>query len=195
MAKSKSAIPLKTSINTDHGPEHVFAFGDDGEHVQNTGIFRDGGITNISRKDTAVDPTGLYSIADSGAIIELKPNGSVNDVLVDGTKIGSVSPYGVQSRTKLTGWDDAALSADGTIIAIRYNSAATSITIAEISLTGTILHTRDVVIAAGNTFWSLSLVRYMAMHYADSQEFIGRITSVSGGKFIKESFPFTKAIR
>lgn len=172
-------IDLAQSIEVQEVNRSVRPFGTPSPHIKNTGIERNGGLTNIYEQETAYVGAGYRFITESGRVLSAEDVGGTNYkvIKVDGLAIGQVSKYGVESKTEFSGYDDTALSADGTVMAIKI--AQTTVTIYELSLLGVQLNTRSVTFtglsALSAYFSSLSLVRYINMHYVDSQEFALRM--------------------
>ena len=102
--KSRAIIPVINSINTDSVNEDIKVFGGDPSltpHVQNTGIERDGGITNLYETETAL-PAGNSFVTNNGKTISLIANGDgTSKVTVDGQPAGVVSSYGLESNITL----------------------------------------------------------------------------------------------
>lgn len=180
-------IQLATSINTDHHPQKTFRFGDTnapqlafqtGEegptHNKNTGIFREGGLVNLYLQEQALAANTRYHIADDGTIVGVDASGNVS---LNSKTIGQVSPYGVQKRLKVSGYDDVKLTADQSYITIKL--VGTQVTLSEFDLSNNLLHSRVITFAnlasVASLFTSIGIVSYDSMHYADSQEFVLRL--------------------
>ncbi len=185
----KQGIPIQlaTSINTDHHPQKTFRFGDTnapqlafqtGEegptHNKNTGIFREGGLVNLYLQEQALAANTRYHIADDGTIVGVDASGNVS---LNSKTIGQVSPYGVQKRLKVSGYDDVKLTADQSYITIKL--VGTQITLSEFDLSNNLLHSRVITFtnlaSVASLFTSIGIVSYDSMHYADSQEFVLRL--------------------
>lgn len=172
-------INLLNSVDVDKVRKDVFDFGDKtAPHNANTGIERNGGIANIYEQEVVYSEAGSHYLTEDGHVLSAETvAGNAKIIRVDGKAVGQVSSYGVQSRTEIDGYDDVALTADGTFIAIRL--AQTTVTITELSLANVVLNTRSVSFSnlsgLAPYFSSLSIIRYQPMHYVDSQEFALRM--------------------
>jgi hypothetical protein len=185
-------VNLLNSVDVDKVRKDVYNFGDQAApHNANTGIERNGGIQNIYEQETVFVGAGNRYVTEDANLISIEDIAATDlrNVLVNGSSVGTISKYGVQSRVSLDGYDDAALTSDGTIIAI--NIDETTVTISELSLTGALLNSRTVsfsgLVGLQAYFSSLSLVRYQTMQYVDSQEFALRMAD--NVVILKESTP------
>ena len=105
---NRAELNLKTSINTDSIAEDTYLFTDQAAPLlQNTGIERNGGIVNLYETETALPADSVNYVAPSGEVISRLANGTVQ---IDGQAIGTVSPYGVQTRNAIANVDDVILS-------------------------------------------------------------------------------------
>jgi hypothetical protein len=185
-------VNLLNSVDVDKTKKDIYSFGDQAApHNANTGIERNGGIQNIYEQETVFVGTGNRYVTEDANLISIEDIAATDlrNVNVNGSSVGVISKYGVQSRVSLDGYADAALSVDGTIIAI--NIDETTVTITELSLIGVALNSRTVsfsgLVGLLVYFSSLSLVRYQTMQYVDSQEFALRMAD--NVVILKESTP------
>lgn len=104
----KADINIRSNVNTDSVNQDVYVFGDQNAPlITNTGIERDGGITNIYEVETSMMPNSTSYITPEGDIIERKWNGEVR---LRGQYLGSVNPYSVQDMCSIKQVDDVVLS-------------------------------------------------------------------------------------
>ncbi len=167
-------VNLKQSICTDTpvGAD-LFQFGDpEAKHLQNTGIERNGGITNIYEKETTFATAGLNSvITTSGDLLQVDAS---DDVRLNNVVIGNVGSYTVNTRGILPEYIDVALEVGGAS-AIGIKRSGTIVTIDEINLlTGAVINTRTATFGGmpSNPHKSMYIVNYTNMAWADDQEFI-----------------------
>jgi hypothetical protein len=174
----KVDINLKNSLNTHTIAEDVRSFQDVGAPaLQNTGIERDGGITNLYETAEAYAVAGDHFITESGQTLQSVVSGDLRLISVGDKQIGQTSAYGVQSRTKISGVDDAAITTAGTYITAAVRGSG--IEVCEYSALGVLLHSRTTTFAnlaaVLQFFTSLSIIRYNGIDYADSLEFALRL--------------------
>lgn len=101
------------SINLDNVQEKVYPFANGtAPHLTNSGILRDDGVTNIySTQEISSDDQVFY--APNGKKVSLSYSGQ--SVSVDGSKVGTIGPYGLSSRSTVPfGAIDWALTSSGT---------------------------------------------------------------------------------
>ena len=97
MAKNRVNIELGMSVNTSTVDEDVKQFGDaTAPHVKNTGIERDGGITNIYEVETTYPATGQYELTEDGQTLAAETSGATRIIKQNGKTVGVVSGYGVE---------------------------------------------------------------------------------------------------
>jgi hypothetical protein len=172
---AKHIVELKNSISTDTVNEDIYGFDNNAAPlVENTGIHKLGGITNLYETETIFGDGGAHYYTDDGKMLAVVANGDgTSAVKVDGQVIGAVSSYGVENRSEFKGFDDVALTADGKVVTCKINSNV--ITLSEYSIVGALIRSRPITFtyatALTQFFTSLSFVRYAAMLYNDSQEF------------------------
>jgi len=171
--KNRVEINLKASMCVENPTgSDIYAWNDpEAQHVKNNGIEREGGITNLYETETTFPTAGVSTmIAKDGTVIQVD---SSNNVRLNDHVIGNVGPLAIAQRGVLSGYLDAAWTADATLLAI--NRVGTSMYVYEIDpATGLVLHSRSNVFAgfpAGKVV-NICLVKYVDMHYADNQEFI-----------------------
>jgi len=196
MVDVKAAINITNSINVDTLPEDVKQLGDmDAPILQNTGIERNGGVTNIYKTETDFAEAGTYFITKQGKKLSGIASGAALAVKLDGQQIGQVSSYGVANRLRITGADDVLLTADGTYLAGKISGSV--VTLGEYDFTGALLHSRTITFTLLNSFnssyTSFGFVRYDAIHYSDNQEFIIRLGDQS--YVLQEASPSTGKVR
>ena len=186
-------VNLINSIDIDKVKRDVYSFDDQSApHNKNTGIERRGGLQPIYEQETAYAETGTHFVTEDANVLSAVDivGTDIRDIRVNGSSIGQVSQYGIQSRTTYKGLDDCRLSAAETLIAIKINQNV--ITISEYSLSNVLLNSRTVTFTNLTPvfykyFTSLTLVEYQDMAYADSQEFLLRLGDQA--IFLKESTP------
>jgi hypothetical protein len=176
MAEKQSGrtdINLVASISTD-GPvgTPVYDFRDDEAKVeQNTGIERNGGVTNLYQQETTFTTAGANSvIVGDGSLLQVD---SSHNVRIDNVAIGNVGPLSVHRRGILAGYLDAAWTDSNTIIGI--TKIGTVIKLDEFNpATGLVVNTRNITFATmpGGLIQNVALVKYPGMTYADAQEFV-----------------------
>jgi hypothetical protein len=175
----KHIVELKNSISTDTLSQDVYGFDDQAAPlVENNGIHKLGGITNIEETKSVYTDTGYHAYTENGQHMVVVNNGdNTANIKVDDKIVGVVSSWGVESKTEVKGFDDVALTADGTYLGCKL--AGGTITLTEWSLDNTLLHSRNIVFTNISSLFqfvtSLSFVRYEGMHYADSAEFAMRL--------------------
>ena len=104
----RQELNVKASINTDSIQEDTRAFNDGAAPLlQQTGIERNGGVTNLYETEIAMPANSVNYVAPNGQLISRLAAG---DVLVDNLAIGLVSPYGVQIRDVVPNVDDVIAS-------------------------------------------------------------------------------------
>jgi hypothetical protein len=194
----KFDINLKNSINTNTHAEDVRAFGDGGAPaLQNTGIERDGGVTNIYETPGAYAVAGDHFATADGDDLQSVVSGDQRLISVNGRQIGITSAYGVEKRLAISGVDDACISSTGTYLTATVKGSG--IQVDEYSTAQVLLNTRTTTFtnlaAVLQFFTSLSIIRYQGIKFADSLEFALRL----GDQLIvmKESTPammLTKAL-
>lgn len=189
MKPARAAIELKASICTDNptGTDiYPFGAGKEAQHVANNGIERQGGLLPLYEQETTFATAGQNSIITAGG--DTLQVDSSDNVLLNNVNIGNVGPLSVYRRGSLAGYVDAAWSADDTILAITRNG--TAITLYELNpATMTATNSRTITFAGMATSFivTVSIVRYVDMHYADNQEFIVRYYQTTADKILKES--------
>ena len=172
-------INIKQSINTDTINEDFRMFDEpDTGLLVNTGIERNGGITNLYETKETYPEAGDYIITTDGKKISLVDSATADYkiVKVEGVAIGQVSAYGVSHDLTITDCDDIFLTDTGYVTCLLSDS---TITIKEYDLTQTLLHTRSVtftnIASVLSLYTSLSFVKYYGQVYTDSQEWALRL--------------------
>lgn len=187
--KNKASINLKASINVDTVDQDVYLYGSpDAPHIQNTGIERDGGITNIYEKETTYSQAGQYIVTDDGKTISVVQSGDFRTISINNQAIGQVSAYGVEQRLTVSGVDDIFLTSTSYVTS---KLTGNVVVLTEYDYTGAQLNTRSVTFTNLTSvlqfFTSISIVKYNGQKYVDSQEWSLRL----GGQVIilQESNP------
>ena len=194
MAKTDNAtrvqIPLINSINTDNINEDIKTFGDSPDltpHVANTGIERNGGITNIYETEVAL-PTGNNFVTQNDEVITLTANGDgTSKVSLNSSPIGMVSSYGVESNITISGVvDTIALGTqitpslpNGGYMTLTFVSGITTVTL--YNTAGVQQATKSTTFTGLGTgissFTSISFSRAQGLQYNSALNFILRIGS------------------
>jgi hypothetical protein len=174
----KFDINLKNSLNTNTHAEDVRAFGDGAAPaLQNTGIERDGGITNIFETAAAYATAGDHYVTADGKDIQSVVSGDQRLISVNGSQIGITSAYGVEKRLAISGCDDACISSTGTYLTATVKGSG--IQVDEYSTAQVLLNTRTTTFtnlaAVLQFFTSLSIIRYQGIKFADSLELALRL--------------------
>src|SRR5512133_1099259 len=103
----RQEIELKTSLNTDTFDQDIKKFGEEAPNIVNTGIERDGGITNLYKTETDYTDVGQHFITEDGRTISVVDGATdYKEIRIDGKAIGQASAYGVESRLYVKGVDD-----------------------------------------------------------------------------------------
>jgi hypothetical protein len=198
--KNRVEINLKASMCVENPTgSDIYAWGDpNAQHVKNNGIEREGGVTNLYETETTFPTAGVPSmIARDGTVVQVDAS---NNVRLNDQVIGNVGPLAIKNRGVLSGYLDAAWTADETLLAI--NRVGTSMYVYEIDpATGAILHSRSNAFAGfpSGPLANICLVKYVDMHYADNQEFIVQLggptsTASANAYILKESGTSTTLI-
>jgi hypothetical protein len=164
-------VDLRASINTDTLDQDVKPIGSGPSRV-NTGIERDGGLTNLYRQDTAVTAGTFESITDAGKVLGRASNGGFSAITIDGVQIGQISDSGIKNSGIFSGVTDVAITAAGTLVTMLLISGGTSIRVTEIQTDGTILGTRDIGIVGANGADRGCIIRSAALDFAGNLEFV-----------------------
>jgi len=197
--KNKIIIPVINSINTNSVNEDIKVFGnppDQTPHVKNTGIERNGGITNLNETETIL-PTGNNYLTENNKVITISPNGNTSNILIDNKSVGTISSYGVESNITLTGYTDVVslgpqitpALANGGYMTLTFVNGVATVTLFNVN--GVQQAQRSVTFTGLGTYVSsfitINFVRYNNQQYSDSFEFALRI----GPKVVilKESNP------
>lgn len=165
-------IQLKASINIDTTPADLLPWDGQTKITKNTGIERDGGVTNLYTEiesNTQYDKT-FYT--RNGKRVKLQVD-SVNNafkVFSNAYEVGRVPLWAVEDRALLTvDANDVMATIDGTFLVLRL--AASLATIQEVDENFTVLHSRNFGIPAdvADGF----LVRNKAPTYANVTSIVG----------------------
>ena len=157
--------------------------------ILNTGIERDGGITNLYvNQVNYTDIPASYFTSTLSNLLEVFPQsgaGQLATVKVNNKNIGTVSSIGVQSRIQTVLSDDIALTLTGTYLAMKMgtnSSGAVTITLTEYSSstnaqigTNTRTTTWTNITNISSSLTSISFIRYNGMKFTDSQEYALRL--------------------
>lgn len=192
---NKVIIPLINSINTDSIDEDIKIFGDTPEatpHVQNTGIERNGGLTNLYETEDTLT-VGDNFVTQNGKIINIANDATT--VTVDEAIAGKVSPFFVSSNIPINGNfnDVIAVGPQGGFnsgyMTLTFNSGVATMSLYD--FTGVFRSTRSVTFTGlgtlVDTYTSINFVRFNGLLFNNSQEFILRIGDQA--VILKESTP------
>lgn len=175
----KFEVNLRQSLNTDTIAEDFKTFGDNSAPLlENTGIERDGGITNLYETETTYSEAGQYVVTEDGRTISIVDSGvtDYNAVKIDGKTIGNVSKYGVESHARFRDADDAVITSNSYITA---TVSGGTITVSEYNFAGALQNTRDIdfdnLAAVMQYYTSLTFVRWPSIAYSDDLEFCLRL--------------------
>jgi hypothetical protein len=183
-------INVHNSLNTNTISEDIRTFTDNAApSLQNTGIERDGGVTNIYETIETYGTAGDHFITEDGNVLQSVVSGDTRLISVDNRQIGITSAYGIQSRVQIPGVDDACISSTGTYLTAAIKGSA--IEVNEYSAVQVLLNTRTTTFSDLSTvapfITSISIVRYNGIKFADSLEFALRMGNQV--LLIKESTP------
>jgi hypothetical protein len=174
-------VDLRASINTDTLDQDVKPIGSGPSRV-NTGIERDGGLTNLYRQDTAVTANATTIVTDSGKVLQVGPiAANVAPISFDGVQIGACAGYAVTGRNEYKNYSDACVSATGTILLCRLLNPATRQVVFEerAASTGALLNSRTILMPGGIPAERIFMVRSSVMAYVNPLELV--MASTSGG--------------
>src|SRR5512146_2256006 len=119
-SKARAEVELRQSICTSNPTgSDIYQWGDPkAEHVTNTGIEREGGVTNIYKQTTTFTTAGASTmIAKDGTIVQIDSN---NYVRLNNVIIGNVGTLAVFARGVLpSGYVDACWTKDSTILGLK----------------------------------------------------------------------------
>ena len=175
----KNEINIKQSINTDTISEDFKNFNDStAPLLENTGIERNGGVTNIYENKQTYTEIGDYSITTEGKVISLT-NSSVADyktVKIDNEIVGQVSVYGLDAELTIKEADDIFLVENGYVTC---SVNGTIIVVNEYNNSQELLNTRSIefpnISSLIQMYTSLSFVKWNNQAYGDSLEFALRL--------------------
>jgi len=123
-------VVIKTSIDVESTPADLQAWDAQEKILQNTGIERDGGITNLY---TAIESNSLYAetfYCRNGNKVRLTRDdvNNVFRVLSDGRDIGQVPQWGVKRRAVIpSDANDICLTTEDTLLALKITSGVATI--------------------------------------------------------------------
>jgi len=197
---NKFRVSLKAPVQTADNPLSIVPLGEDivpygeigatGKHVANNGFLK-GGLTNSYLSKTALAASSKNFVDANGGVISLTTNSAGYwDVKVGGRIAGGISQQGVLARTVIEPASDVFLTADDTYVTVEYvvlGSSAVDITITEYDFSNVQQNTRTISFT-GQTIVApiaFATVRYLDMHYVDSQQF------VMNGRLLDEAAPST----
>lgn len=175
----KASVSLRTSVSVDSVNGDLYEFGDAAAPlVQNTGVFKQGGLTNLNETEVLFGSPADHGYTDSGELITATAGANHSlAVTVDGKSIATVSSLGVAKNLEITGYDDALLTADGTYITLKLTSNI--VTVTEFSLAQVQLNTKSTTFTGIASLLalisSIGFVRYQTVHYSDVLEFSLRL--------------------
>lgn len=177
--RSKIEVNIKQSINTDTIEEDFKNFGDDtAPLLENTGIERDGGVTNLYLTEETYSELGQHVITEDGKTISVidstTPNYKV--IKIDNKVLGQVSSYGVEKTIEISGVNDIFLTSNSYVTC---SLAGNVITVTEYDYAEQALNTRSIsftnLTQVLTFFTSLSFVRWQGQVYTDSLEWSLRL--------------------
>jgi len=175
----KASVNLKASVSVDTVDGDLYEFGDDSAPlIQNTGVFKQGGLTNLNEVEVLFTPGSDHGYTDSGELITATPgSGNLLQVTADGKSIGTTSSLGVSKNLEVTGYDDVLLTADSTYMTLKLVSNV--VTVTEFDMDQVQLHTKSTtftgIVSLLQLVSSIGFVRYQVVHYSDSLEFSLRL--------------------
>lgn len=175
----KASVNLKASVSVESVDGDLYEFNDaTAPLIQNTGVYKQGGLTNLNETEVLFTPGSDHGYTDSGELITATPgSGNTLNVSVDGKSIGVTSSLGVSKNLEITGFDDVLLTADGTYITLKLVSNI--VTVTEFSMDQVQLHTKSTTFTGIVSFLqlisSIGFVRYQTVHYSDTLEFSLRL--------------------
>ena len=214
---TKTTINLRKSIATDYVPYIVnklalatdaVIFPPPGANpalpVQNNGIERNGGITNMYVQNQ-VYTTGAYGVTtgfnfptQDGHLLSINTASTTNGssvVEMDGKTLGQISQYGVQNKLSFSGYDDIVPTTAGTFLGCKISG--NTITKTEISATGVVLNSTSnvysLLTALNTSYTSVNFVETSGTTYSQNQEYIVKIGQV--GYVLKEAQPNTVSFK
>jgi len=185
------SVNLKADISYDSLTTDLQPFDDSARLADNLTINRNGGAGNLNVTETTNTIVGNYFYTDSGDKLALDADGVVycNDV-----QVGTVSPYGVESRNTISGADDTILTATGYVTA---SLVGTSMILKEFDDDGVQLNTRTTVFPNISTIVpfisSVNIIRTKTPDFSDNFEFVLRIGDQIS--FLSEASPNTTILR
>lgn len=161
-------VKLRESINTDTLEQDVKPIGA-GPHRVNTGIERDGGITNAYRDGltTYNDVTNLTVSEGGKKLVAYSRVAGYYDIEIDDAFIGRVNVLGIAATLSLKGYSDIA-STGGTLLGVRTQGAETLLD--EIDQTGAVIRTK---VIAPISLLNVALVKNNGPSYIATQEIVG----------------------
>jgi len=172
MAQEIKALNLKLPINTDTTRADLMPWDAQIQCMKNTGIERDGGVTNLY---TQVESNTLYDqtyYTKKGTRVRLKKD-SVNNtfrIYSNALEVGRCPLWGVKSRSVITiDANDVLVTVSGTFLILRISSALA--TIEEVDSENNILQARSFGIPS--TISDGFLVRNKAPTYANVTSIVG----------------------
>ena len=142
--KNKFEVNLKTSINTYTFEQDYKTFGDqEAPLLENTGIERDGGVTNIYKTQTDYTEAGQHIITDDGRDISIVNSSTPNYkvIKIDGKSIGQASAFGVEKRLTIERVEDAFLTSSSYVTCSLVDNV---ITVTEFDFDHVQLNTRNI---------------------------------------------------
>jgi hypothetical protein len=167
-------INLLKSIDTDTIDQQVKKFGEDAAAIHNTGIERDGGITNLYRTEV-VSTTDTIDYTNDGQKITTTITGETRNIFINDKKIGEVDARGIEFKLEIEGTEDVVLDSAGNYITLNY--AEKVITVTQYDTNNIILQSRDILfndIGDDDVATSISFIHRDNMDFDTEYEFIFR---------------------
>ena len=171
---NRQQIKVINSVDTANINETVYTFGDTtAAHNANTGIERNGGITNLYETEKLLGD-GVFIYSDDSEVISAKPTADRIDISIDDKVIGNLSGYGVEYKKEVSGaYNDMLLTDIDTYITCALNGNI--VKVEEFSMDGVSIRSKETdyvnLTVALKGFTSLSFVRRNGISYDDVQEF------------------------
>ena len=178
-SEGKASVNLKASISVDSVDGDLYEFNDaSAPLIQNTGVFKQGGLTNLNEVEVLFAPGSDHGYTDSGQLITATPgSGNLLQITADGKAIGTTSSLGVSKNLEITGYDDVLLTDDGTYITLKLVSNV--VTVTEFDMDQVQLNTKSTTFTGIVPFLqlisSIGFVRYNGVNYSDTLEFSLRL--------------------
>lgn len=162
-------IEIKTTLQTDTLPQSFNTWGTPAKNIQNTGIERDGGITNLY-KNTLTSANTYFT--KSGHKIQLTSNGTNRDysITVDGISLGKIPAWSVVRREIVPiKCDDVCMAYDGNLITATIEGS--TLVIRELDKT-TLAQINSKNVSVGSGYFAVSIIRNTRQTFTNTTEFV-----------------------